>query len=238
MEVGFLEVLMIGFVLGMKHAIEPDHIIAVSTIASQSKSLWRSSLAGVFWGIGHTATIFIVGISFIWIKGEIPVTWAMSLEFLVGIMLVVLGVSTILTFKKNKIHVHHHEHNGIAHIHFHDRHDSHVHPKDEKKLSYLKSLMIGFIHGLAGSAAMIILTMSTVHNPIEGAIYIIVFGVGTTISMLSFTTLIGIPFVLSAKHIQMNQSLTIFAGALSMIFGFYYMYNLGITEGLFSMWVQ
>ncbi|MFV9510541.1 sulfite exporter TauE/SafE family protein [Tepidibacillus sp. LV47] len=238
MEVGFLEVLMIGFVLGMKHAIEPDHIIAVSTIASQSKSLWRSTLAGVFWGIGHTATIFIVGISFIWIKGEIPETWAMSLEFLVGIMLVVLGVSTILTYKKNKIHVHQHEHDGVIHSHFHHRHHAHDHPKDEKKTSYLKSLMIGFIHGLAGSAAMIILTMSTVHSPLEGAIYILVFGIGTTLSMLTFTTLIGIPFVLSAKHVQMNQSLTIFAGVLSTIFGIYYMYNLGITEGLFKLWVQ
>ena len=110
MEVNFLSILALGFVLGIKHAIEPDHVIAVSTIASQSKKLLRSSLAGVFWGIGHTATLLIVGIILIFMKGEIPDKWAMSLEFLVGIMLVYLGVTTILSLKN--IHTHEHEHDG------------------------------------------------------------------------------------------------------------------------------
>ena len=110
MEISFLSILALGFVLGIKHAIEPDHVIAVTTIASQSKKLLRSSLAGVFWGIGHTATLFIVGVILIFMKGEIPEEWAMSLEFLVGIMLVYLGVTTILSFKN--IHIHQHEHDG------------------------------------------------------------------------------------------------------------------------------
>ncbi len=82
---GFLSILALGFVLGIKHAIEPEHVIAVSTIASQSKNLFRASLAGVFWGIGHTATLFIIRIILMLLKGEIPEKWAMSLEFLVGI---------------------------------------------------------------------------------------------------------------------------------------------------------
>jgi high-affinity nickel permease len=123
MGISFLTILAFGFALGIKHAIEPDHVIAVSTIASQSKKLSKSSLAGVFWGIGHTATLFIVGIFLIVMKGEITEKWAMSLEFLVGIMLVYLGVTTIVKFKK-----------------------SYEHDHNKKSLSLFKSMFIGFIN--------------------------------------------------------------------------------------------
>lgn len=101
MEVSLLLVLGIGFLLGTKHALEPDHIIAVSTIASQSKKIWKSSLAGVFWGIGHTLTLLVFDIVLILMKDEIPEAWAMSLEFVVGIMLVYLGMTTIFSWKKS-----------------------------------------------------------------------------------------------------------------------------------------
>jgi ABC-type nickel/cobalt efflux system permease component RcnA len=238
MEVGLLSILGLGFVLGIKHAIEPDHVIAVSTIASQSKKLLRSSLAGVFWGIGHTATLFIIGIILIVMKGEIPEKWAMSLEFLVGIMLVYLGITTILSFKN--IHLHNHEHDGDLHkhIHSHDHSGTHHHHHQHKKVSYGKSMFIGLVHGLAGSGAMVVLTMSTVNSALEGAIYILIFGAGTVIGMLFFTTLIGIPFVFSAKKFSLNKRLTQVTGAISTVFGIYYMYNLGITEGLFKLWIQ
>ncbi len=238
MEVGLLSILALGFVLGFKHAIEPDHVIAVSTIASQSKKLFRSTLAGVFWGIGHTATLFIVGIILIFMKGEIPEKYAMSLEFLVGIMLVYLGVTTILSFKN--IHTHKQEHDGGIHkqVHSHDHSGEHEHHHQHKKVSYLKSMFIGLVHGLAGSGAMVVLTMSTVNSAWEGALYILIFGAGTVIGMLFFTTLIGIPFVFSAKKFSINKSLTQITGVISTVFGIYYMYNLGITEGLFKLWLQ
>ncbi|MBV7506759.1 sulfite exporter TauE/SafE family protein [Bacillus sp. sid0103] len=238
MEISFLSILALGFVLGIKHAIEPDHVIAVSTIASQSKKLFRSSLAGVFWGIGHTATLFIMGIILIFMKGEIPEEWAMSLEFLVGIMLVYLGASTLLSFKN--IHVHQHEHDGENHKHVHSHTNSgqHVHKHKHKNVSYLRSLVIGLVHGLAGSGAMVLLTMSTVKSVWEAAVYILIFGVGTIIGMLFFTTIIGIPFVFSAKKLRLNQTLTQITGAISIVFGILYMYNLGVTEGLFKLWVQ
>ncbi|OKL35346.1 sulfite exporter TauE/SafE family protein [Domibacillus mangrovi] len=238
MEVGYLSILALGFLLGIKHAIEPDHIIAVSTIASQSKKLLRSSLAGVFWGIGHTATLFIVGIIFILMKDEIPEEWAMSLEFLVGIMLVYLGITTILSFKN--IHTHEHEHHGEEHkhIHSHEHGGKHEHKHRHKNGTYLKSLLIGLVHGLAGSGAMILLTMSTVKSVWEGAIYILIFGAGTVVGMLFFTTMIGIPFVFSAKKISMNKTLTQITGVVSTVFGIYYMYNLGVIEGLFKLWIQ
>ncbi|MFD3450136.1 sulfite exporter TauE/SafE family protein [Microbacteriaceae bacterium 4G12] len=238
MEFSFLSVLALGLVLGIKHAIEPDHVIAVSTIASQSKKLFRSTLAGVFWGIGHTATLFIVGTILILMKGEIPEKWAMSLEFLVGIMLVYLGVTTVFSFKN--IHVHKHTHDGEEHkhIHSHVHNGKHEHTHEHKKVSYLKSMFIGLVHGLAGSGAMVVLTMSTVKNVWEAAIYILIFGVGTVIGMLFFTTLIGLPFVFSAKKVNLNKTLTQITGGVSIVFGIYYMYNLGVTEGLFKLWIQ
>jgi sulfite exporter TauE/SafE len=237
MEVSLLSILALGFVLGIKHAIEPDHVIAVSTLASQTKKLWRSSLAGVFWGIGHTATLFIIGIILLAMKGEIPEKWAMSLEFLVGIMLVYLGITTILSFKN--IHLHEHEHDGDLHkhVHSHDNGDHH-HKHQHKNVSYLKSMFIGLIHGLAGSGAMVLLTMSTVNTAWEGAVYILIFGAGTIVGMLFFTTIIGIPFVFSAKKLNLNKKLTQLTGVISTVFGIYYMYNLGVTEGLFKLWVQ
>jgi sulfite exporter TauE/SafE len=227
MDVSFLSILALGFVLGIKHAIEPDHVIAVSTIASQSKKLFRSSLAGVFWGIGHTATLFIVGIILLIMKGQIPEKWTMSLEFLVGIMLVYLGISTITSIKK--IHVHQHEH---------DSETINQHGNQQKNLSYIKSMVIGLVHGLAGSGAIVLLTMSTVKSVLESAIYILIFGFGTVIGMLFFTTILGISFIFSAKRLRLNKTLTQITGVVSTVFGIYYMYNLGVAEGLFKLWLQ
>jgi sulfite exporter TauE/SafE len=153
-------------------------------------------------------------------------------------MLVYLGVTSILSFKN--IHTHEHEHDGELHKHFHShKHDSeHEHKHQHKDVSYMKSILVGLVHGLAGSAAMVLLTMSTVDSIWEGAVYILVFGAGTVVGMLLFTTVIGIPFVLSANKASVNIKLTQITGGISTIFGIYYMYNLGVTEGLFKLWMQ
>ncbi|MFL6556777.1 MAG: urease accessory protein UreH, partial [Bacillus sp. (in: firmicutes)] len=164
MTVSLLSILLLGFLLGIKHAIEPDHIIAVSTIASESKNLKRSVFAGVYWGIGHTATLFIVGMFLIVAKNTITDTVAMSLEFIVGIMLVILGLNSIVAIMK---HRHHHPLTvGSQTI-------------EKKGRTHYKSFFIGLIHGLAGSAAMVLLTMSTVSTVWQGALYILIFGCGT-----------------------------------------------------------
>lgn len=215
-DLNLLSILAIGFVLGIKHALEPDHIIGVSTLASESKKLWKSSLIGVFWGIGHTGTLLVTGLLLIVLKISISDKWAMSLEFLVGIMLVYFGVAAILHKKQA------HPGKGLG---------------ASEKFQYRKPLFMGFIHGLAGSAAMILLTMSTVDSVWQGASYILVFGLGTVISMLLFNTVIGIPFVMSKNKTSVNKPLIQFAGFLSAAFGLYYMYNLGVNEGLFRLWI-
>ena len=229
MEITLFSVMTLGFLLGIRHAIEPDHVIAVSTIASQSKKLSHASLAGIYWGIGHTATLLIIGIILIIMKNDISVKWSLSLEFLVGIMLVYLGVTSILSFRKDKKH--------SNHVHLDYTEVTSASHQANKKASYLKSLIIGLIHGLAGSAAMVLLTMSTVNSVWQGGLYILVFGAGTITGMLIFTTIIGIPFVLSMKQRVTSRALIFTTGSISTIFGIYYMYNLGFNEGLFKQWI-
>jgi ABC-type nickel/cobalt efflux system permease component RcnA len=200
---------LIGFLLGIKHAIEPDHVIAVSTIASELKNIKRSVFAGVYWGIGHTATLFIFGMFLIIAKNTITDKMAMSLEFIVGIMLVALGLSSLFSIMKHN-HPHAHEHPSAK----------------NKRRPQIKSFCIGLVHGLAGSSAMVLLTMSTVTNAWQGALYILTFGCGTVFGMLCFSTVIGLPFILTSGK-QFNKYLSNFAGLVSILFGLYYMYNLG-----------
>lgn len=225
MDVTLFSVLALGFVLGIRHAMEPDHMIAVSTIASQSRKLWQASLAGVFWGIGHTVTLFIIGLIFIMMKNDISEKWSLTLEFLVGIMLVYLGITAMLSIRKKQNHSHLHQHENMIHL------------TKVKKSTYYKSLFIGFVHGIAGSGAMVLLTMSTVQSVWQGAVYIMVFGLGTVIGMLIFTTIIGIPFIISMKRMVASKALILTTGMISTIFGIYYMYNLGVNDGLFSLWI-
>lgn len=241
MDITLFSVLVIGLLLGVKHAIEPDHVIAVSTIASKSRKLWDASLAGVFWGIGHTATLFAVGIILILMKGDLSVKWSLSLEFLVGIMLVVLGITSILSIKKDKPHAHllveNSEDEQEEHVENDQKENTEYVQLNKRNISYFKSLIIGLIHGLAGSAAMVLLTMSTVDTVWQGSLYILIFGVGTTLGMLVFTTILGIPFVLSKNRFTLSRSLIMTTGAVSILFGIYYMYNLGFNEGLFKLWM-
>ncbi|MDM5359101.1 urease accessory protein UreH [Peribacillus sp. ACCC06369] len=210
----FVSILTLGFLLGIKHSLEPDHVIAVATTAGNTKKISRSTLTGVYWGIGHTCTLFLTGMLYIWMKGEILESLSMTLEFGVGVMLVILGAKSLFKDRLNITN----DHDGLR--------------------PFLVSALIGFVHGLAGSAAMVILTMSTVTGIGEGSIYIIIFGAGTIIGMLCFTTILGIPFALNGKNIGLNRTFIKLAGAISFGFGLYYIYKLGVTEGLFALWAN
>lgn len=197
---GLLSVLLLGFTLGIKHATEPDHVIAVSTIASQTKKLSRSSLAGVFWGLGHTATLLVIGVTAIALGQHIPENVATLLEFFVGVMLVYLGINGI---RKNPI--------------IEEGKQQHFHKK---------SFVIGVIHGLAGSAAMVLLTAAAADTGAEAFQYILLFGAGTIVGMLLFTTLLGLPFLVTSK-----KSIPLFlmraTSLISVVYGLYYMIQTG-----------
>ncbi|WP_066324213.1 urease accessory protein UreH [Anoxybacteroides amylolyticum] len=195
--------LFFGFVLGLKHATEPDHVIAVSTIASRTKKLSLSSLAGIFWGIGHTATLFVVGMIVIGLEQQIPETAAMWLELAVGVMIVVLGITS---FRSSNV-VSSQKEVSITHLH-------------------VKSTVIGIVHGLAGSAGMVLLTLTTVDTRLQAILFILIFGVGTIMGMMLFTTFLGLPFIWM-KHKQMVYQFTIKAVSLiSIAYGLYYIYHI------------
>ncbi|WP_432667115.1 sulfite exporter TauE/SafE family protein [Wukongibacter baidiensis] len=204
-----MPIFLFAFLLGFKHAIEPDHIVSVSNIVSTTKNIRKAAMVGVTWGMGHTATLLIIGMIAIMLKQEIPTGIADFLEIGVGIMIIFLGVRTIINYKKN-LHSHGHSHN--------DTHGSGI-------IDYIKSLSIGFIQGLAGSAAMVLLTVSTANSYLEGSLFIAIFGLGTIISMLLCTLIIGIPFAVNSNP-NINRFMNLAIGISSLGFGSYYVYSL------------
>lgn len=219
--------LLLGFGLGIKHAFEADHVIAISTIVSEQKNPFRSALVGAFWGIGHTTTLFVIGLLVLLFKISIPEHISLSLEFLVGLMLVFLGVYTLLR-ARNVVHEHEHAHGNITHSH------PHVH-QDKKGLhQHHKSFLVGSVHGLAGSGALMLLILSTVPTIIEGIYYILLFGLGSIIGMSLMSLLVGLPFIVSTRTFpNIEKHLRIIAGIISILFGMYYMYQVGAVNGLF-----
>lgn len=217
--------LALGFFLGVKHAFEADHIIAVSTIVTEQKNPLKAALIGTFWGIGHTTTLFIVGLIVLLLKVQITEKVALSLEFVVGFMLVLLGVYTIYKTRFT-IHVHKHEHRkGTMHEH------PHWHSKADHK--HHTSFFIGSIHGLAGSGALMVLVLSTVSSLIEGLYYILLFGIGSIAGMTIMSLVVGLPFIYSTKRYpNIEKYLRLAAGVLSILFGGFVMYQIGIVAGL------
>src|SRR5882672_45747 len=195
----------LGLVLGLRHALDPDHIAAVSTIVSESKNVRRSSLIGTFWGLGHTVSLLSAGILVIALKVQISDRVALWMEFAVALMLVVLGVKTMFKSLRGwKLHVHHHTHDGSTHVHahLHSPGTAHLHRHRHLIRSGARPFIVGLVHGMAGSAALMILVLATIPSAIVGLIYIGVFGLGSVGGMLIMSILISLPFVLTKKYFR------------------------------------
>lgn len=217
----------LGFVLGLKHALDADHVVAVSTIVSQTKSLKKSLLAGAIWGVGHTITLLLVGLVILIFKLTIPDKLALSFELIVGVVLVVLGVDVLRKVIKEKVHLHEHQHGSSVHTHLHPHKESWSHDHTHR------SFVVGMIHGLAGSATLMLLVLTTVRSVFQGLLYILIFGIGSIIGMLIVSGIIGFPFLLLAKFGKINNSVKILAGTISIVLGFTIMYKIGFVNGLF-----
>ncbi len=228
-------VLLLGLVIGLKHAMEADHVAAVSTIvASNDKKLRRAPILGALWGLGHTATLFVAGLIVLLLAINIPERVSGTLEFGVGIMLVFLGVTTLTGFKAGKFmrgifrrhtheHVHVHEDTGIVHSHEHDHHN-HRHSH--------KSILIGMIHGMAGSGALMLVVLSTINSVPLGLAYIAIFGAGSIASMAAMSALIGLPFA-KARHMKLSLALRYTAAIATLAIGAGLIYELGVVEQIF-----
>lgn len=210
---------MIGFVLGLHHATEADHLAAVSTIVSEKKNVFTASLVGGMWGIGHTISLFAVGLVVIFLKLQISESVEAKLEGIVGIMLVALGANALRKlFQSKKIHVHSHAHGGHEHLHFHTHQDEKA-EKSHHRFSP-RSVAIGMIHGLAGSAALMLLIVPTIHEPLVAMMYILIFGAGSIGGMMVMSMLIGLPFHFTANRFDaLNKGIRLCAGAFSLVLG-------------------
>src|SRR3977135_1312079 len=200
--IAFFSIIAVGFFLGMRHATDPDHVIAVSTIVTRQPKLARAALIGAFWGLGHTVTIFAVGTAIILFNLTIPARVGLSMELSVGVMLIVLGVFNVVSFFRSlpdapslthdsqAVHSHHHTHGDYIHRHPHGHQpEIHSHAPNQTPVAFLdrvlgksglyqhvRPLAIGIVHGLAGSAAVALLVLATISNPRWAIAYLLVFG--------------------------------------------------------------
>jgi hypothetical protein len=237
MDTSALSILGFGFVLGLKHALDADHLIAVSTIVSERKGVWRSSLVGALWGLGHTASLLVVGLAVIAFHFHIPEGFARTMEFGVALMLIILGGNVLWKIARGgKFHVHVHTHDAHIHLHPHIHEaaelathaaaDHHAHRVGKKPF------FVGMVHGIAGSAALMLVVLATITSRPLALLYIGIFGLGSVGGMFLMSSLIGLPFALAARHDRLSHRVRLCAGVLSVTFGLYYAWQIGVAGGL------
>ncbi|MDO8578233.1 MAG: hypothetical protein Q7R50_03535 [Dehalococcoidales bacterium] len=251
-----LEILLLGLLLGVRHAFDADHLVAVTTIVSDYKNPLRAVWVGISWGLGHTLTLFLAGILLLMLHIQMPPKMALGFEFLVGIMLLLLGTQTLLSFRRHKVHVHAHRHDGGSehkHFHLHEATPDHAHAHLAQKenlgkvlaadilpgehhagevkgkpapLFRIKSFLVGTVHGLAGSAALMLLVLADIRSTAAGVSYILLFGLGTAVSMGLISIFISLPFSVSKGIPSLNRAVQATAGLFSIIFGLFLMYKI------------
>ncbi len=238
MDTSVLSILGFGFVLGLKHALDSDHLIAVSTIVSERKSFWSSSIVGALWGLGHTSSLLLIGLAVIAFHVHIPDRLAQGMEFSVALMLVILGANVLWKIARGgKFHVHVHRHDEHLHIHphIHEAAKLPVHAAENHHATHVgkKPFLVGMVHGMAGSAALMLVVLATIPSRTLALLYIGIFGVGSVGGMFLMSTLIGLPFALTARHERLSHLVRLAAGALSVSFGLFSAWQIGIVHGLF-----
>jgi len=228
-------ILATGFIYGLQHALDPDHLVAVSTIVSEHKSVSRSSLVGTFWGVGHTSSLLFVSLIVLFLRASIPENIARWMEAPVALMLIALGVTTIIRAIRERglrIHTHSHSHDeSTPHKHLHIHLDEeHVHQHRRLKIGK-RPFLVGLVHGIAGSAALTLLVLVKIPSVALGLLYIGVFGIGSIGGMLLMSGLIGLPFALTARRYEfLNGGIRLVAGAVSILYGLVLAWSLSIKK--------
>ncbi|HEY0702762.1 MAG TPA: hypothetical protein VGD60_08350 [Candidatus Acidoferrales bacterium] len=259
-----LSIIALGFFLGMRHATDPDHVIAVTTIVSRQRSIRHAAAIGILWGLGHTITIFLVGSAIILFGVVIPPRLGLTMELSVGLMLILLGILNLTGFTRwltetltpsaldengRPRHVHPHQHGDYVHAHpHHHEPEKHGHAENETPVGWmdrmfgqlglyqaLRPLAVGLVHGLAGSAAVALLVLTTIRDPRWAIAYLLVFGVGTIAGMMLITAAIALPFKYSqTRFARLNRGLAVASGLLSIAFGIFIVYKMGYVNGIFT----
>jgi high-affinity nickel permease len=208
-------VLLLGLLLGVRHATDADHVVAVTTIVARERRLWAASLVGALWGLGHTATVFVVGGAIALLQLAIPPRLALAMDLVVAAMLVALGVATLLRPRAS------------------------AHTRDDERAStrrgLWRALLVGTVHGLAGSAAIALLVMTTIRGTRGMLVYLAVFGAGTVAGMVLLTSAIALPFSLTARrHERAHAWLARATGLASVALGAALAFELVFARGLLS----
>jgi high-affinity nickel-transport protein len=202
-----LSLSLLGLLLGVRHATDADHVVAVTTVVSRQRSLPRAAAVGALWGVGHTVTILLVGGAILLLRLSIPPRMGLAMEFAVALMLIGLGV-----------------YNLIAHA-----------PSPARETPGVRPVLVGMVHGLAGSAAVALLVVAAVDDPRWGVAYLLVFGLGTVLGMMLVTVVIALPALWAAGRVtSFDRWLRLASGAASVVFGLVLAHQIGVTDGLFG----
>lgn len=260
--ISLLSIIALGFFLGMRHATDPDHVIAVTTIVARHRTIKDASLIGALWGVGHTLTIVAVGGAIVLLGWVIPARIGLSMEFSVALMLILLGIMNLTGFLQwinghfssapgDQIEPHSHPRADgdyiYSHPHTHDP-EGHDHDTEHTSLTWfdrhfgriglyqlVRPLVVGIVHGLAGSAAVALLVLATIRDPRWAAVYLLVFGIGTIAGMILITAAISLPVVFAGKaSSRIGWGLRVSSGLISLGFGLFLAYQAGFAGGLFS----
>lgn len=203
-------VLLAGFVLGMKHALEADHLVAISTIVTEQASLLRAAAVGGFWGLGHTSSLFLAALLVIVLRVQIPDRVALGMEFTVALMLIGLGLRAVYSWR--------------------------THERPVVPLSHIgrRPYFVGLVHGMAGSAALMLLVLTTISSPWLALLYVLLFGFGSVAGMLIMSVLFSYPLHFTVRRQGgMVSHIRLAAGLVSVAFGAFLSWQIGYVEGLF-----
>ena len=222
-----MSVLLLGFMIGLHHALEADHLAAVSSLVCGKSGIGRIVRHGAIWGAGHTLTLLLVGGGAVLLKTTIDEAFAVRIEFLVGVMLMGLGGHVLYRLWRDRVHVHTHRHaDGTIHFHAHSHrgesgaHAASAHDHDHRHTSWLRTLLVGLMHGLAGSAALVVLTASTLDTPVLGLAFIVLFGLGSIVGMAALSMVIALPLSMTARWLtRANFALQAAIGLATLMIG-------------------
>jgi high-affinity nickel permease len=237
-----LAILALGFFLGMRHATDSDHIVAMTTIVSREKTIRAASLVGALWGVGHTLTILLVGGAIVLFGIVFPPRVGLTMELSVAVMLVVLGAMNVAGFRHEMKKLQPAPHGeAVVTSDEHDAHDLHRHwplGTVARVVGYsaaLRSIIIGTVHGLAGSAAVALLVLTTIRDSRWALLYLFLFGIGTIAGMMLITSALAVPLVHTARRFpNWKRHIGWVTGVLSVGFGLLLVYQIGFVDGLFG----
>lgn len=227
---------LLGFVLGLQHATDPDHVVAVATIVTRERHFLAGARVGLLWGVGHTLSLAVAGTLVVVLNHSVPVRLTAGLEFLVAAMLVTLGVMRLREAARGILavapdrRVADHRHGGEGEL-IHAHHgDAHVHPsaallaawRDEARRIGARALLVGAVHGMAGTAAVALLVLATLPTSAAAAVYLVVFGLGTIAGMTALTGAMAYPLARLAHVRWMRDAMAVASGVAAIAFGCWY----------------